>query len=310
MANSLTLGTAQLGIAGYGIANKVGRLQDDSVFELLDYAVRHGVYAIDCARAYGEAEARIGRNLERLALGDVRLITKLSPLALLPEDADDQAVIDAVDASVLRSCYELGLRTLPVLMLHRWEHHDSHQGRIWKRLIQLQGEGIIQELGASVYRPEEAAVALAEPLIRHLQVPVNLLDKRWVEQGIPAIARRRSDCTVYARSIYLQGLLVNDADFWPDVPGVDAAEICATLRTLVTEFSRKSLADLCMAYILGQDWIHSVVVGIETVEQLEQNCDLVRQTPLSLNQQKELASRIPNLPVALLDPSKWNQKET
>jgi len=43
MANSLTLGTAQLGIAGYGIANKVGRLQDDSVFELLDYAVRHGV---------------------------------------------------------------------------------------------------------------------------------------------------------------------------------------------------------------------------------------------------------------------------
>lgn len=308
MANSLTLGTAQLGIDGYGIANRAGRLNDDSVFQLLECAIRNGIRAIDCARAYGEAEARIGRNLERLSLGEVSLITKLSPLSLLPEDASDQVVTDAVDASVFRSCYEFGLRTLPVLMLHRWEHHQSHQGRIWKRLTELQRDGIIGELGASVYRPEEAAAALAEPLVRHVQVPVNLLDKRWIEFSIPRIANTRADCTLYSRSIYLQGLLVNTADFWPDVAGVNAAEICAILERLVCDFSRESLADLCMAYILGQDWIDSIVVGIETVEQLEQNLDMVRNKPLTLEEQKELSSRIPHIPVELLDPSKWNKK--
>lgn len=307
MARSLTLGTAQLGIDGYGIANRAGRLNDDSVFELLDCAVRNDVRAIDCARAYGEAEARVGRNLERLALGDVCLITKLSPLASLPEEASDQAVIDAVDASVYRSCYELGLRTLPVLMLHRWQHYQSHQGRIWQRLVELQQKGVIRELGASVYRPEEAAVALAEPLVRHVQVPVNLLDKRWFELDIPRMANSRTDCTIYARSIYLQGLLVNAADCWPQIRGVNSAEICALLDTLVADFSRESRADLCMAYILGQDWIDSIVVGVETKEQLEQNFQMARYQPLTLEQQQQLAARTPHVPVELLDPSQWRK---
>jgi aryl-alcohol dehydrogenase-like predicted oxidoreductase len=306
MANSITLGTAQLGIDGYGIANQVERLNDDSVFQVLDYAMRNGVRAIDTARAYGKAESRIGRNLERLALGDVSLITKLSPLSLLPNDANDQAIIDAIDASIFRSCYELRLHTLPVVMLHRWEHYQSHQGRIWKRLVELHHDGIIRELGASVYQPEEAVSALKEPLVRHLQVPVNLLDKRWIELDIPKIANSRSDCTLYARSIYLQGLLVNAPDFWPYVEGVNAAEICATLETLVSDFSRESLADLCMAYILGQEWIDSIVVGVETKEQLEQNFAMLRHKPLTREEQKELSARIPNLPLELLDPSKWN----
>jgi aryl-alcohol dehydrogenase-like predicted oxidoreductase len=58
------------------------------------------------------------------------IITKLSPLASLAEDAGEDAVRAAVEASVYQSIHNLRLRSLPVLMLHRWAHHDSHAGQI------------------------------------------------------------------------------------------------------------------------------------------------------------------------------------
>ena len=55
----ITLGTAQLGL-GYGIANRAGRPGDATATALLDRAWGLGIRSFDTARAYGDAEQRLG----------------------------------------------------------------------------------------------------------------------------------------------------------------------------------------------------------------------------------------------------------
>jgi spore coat polysaccharide biosynthesis protein SpsF len=112
--------------------------------------------------------------------------------------------------------------------------------------------------------------------------------------------------TVHARSAFLQGILaVHDPLVWPKIKGVDAAALVRMIATLTEVFDRESPADLCLAYARGQSWIDGVVVGLESEEQLDDNLRLFVKSPLTPEQCRSVAARIPKLPVALLDPSLW-----
>jgi spore coat polysaccharide biosynthesis protein SpsF len=302
----LTLGAAQLGIDGYGIVNEKGSLSQNEVTEIIQCAVEHGVTAVDCARAYGHAEQHVGSAIKQIQRDDIIPITKLDPLAELPEGASARTIRDAVDASVFRSCYELDRKKLPVLMLHRWQHRASHGGLIWRRLLELKKDGIIGALGASVSSPAESSEAINDVEIEHLQIPFNLLDKRWHDAGIPQKAAARTDLAVYARSAFLQGVLLHSAERWPKGSGVDAEMLCDVLDQLVFKFNRKNRADLCIAYALGQDWIDSVVLGVDAISQLHDNLELVRAEPLTASECQMVWDSLPEITETLLNPALWN----
>lgn len=302
----LTLGAAQLGIDNYGVVNEQGGVSQDEVNEIISLSIGHGVTTIDCARAYGNAETRVGTALEKLQRDDAEIITKLDPLAWLPEGAEEQMVRSAVDASVFRSCRELGVSKLPVLMLHRWMHRTSHRGTIWRRLQELKQEGVIGALGASVYFPSEALKAIANDEINHLQVPFNLLDKRWHSAGIPEKVGSRSNLTVYARSVFLQGVLLYPPSRWPVNFATNADHIHVALNRLVAELDRQSLADLCIAYVAGQEWIDSIILGVDSSEQLKENLRLFMCRPLLLEECVQVEKTLPETDEELLNPSAWN----
>ncbi len=301
----MALGTAQLGLERYGAANRSGRPDRSVAVSMIREAVWHGVTDLDCARAYGEAESRVGEALAGLPREFVRALTKLDPLAGLDETASAAEVSARVEASVLRSCRELRTPALEVLMLHRWAHRTSHGGRIWAALKSLQADGCIRRLGASVYTPTEAAAALADPEITHLQLPFNVLDRRWLDAGIPELARRRPEVTIHARSAFLQGILVAGPEVWPDIPGVDPAAWIARLDHAAQELGRTDRADLCFAYVAAQDWIDAIVVGAETPEQLRQNLERCRRPPLNATECRRVEELLSGAPERLLDPSKW-----
>src|ERR1039458_4264562 len=115
-----TLGTAQLGLPNYGRANTTGRPERGAAIALVREAVERGIDCIDTARGYQFAEAVVGEALK--PFGDrVEVVTKLDPLEELPANAPPAQVRQAVDASVFRSCRELGRAALPMLLLHRWQ---------------------------------------------------------------------------------------------------------------------------------------------------------------------------------------------
>jgi len=302
MTAELVLGSVQLGLS-YGATNRTGKPSRSTALKLVRRALDAGVSSIDTARDYGDSEEQLGEALEDRRA--IRTVTKLSPLSELPQQASRTHVRAAVDDSISRSLAALRRPRIDCLLLHRAGHMTSHRGVVWERLIELLEDGTILSLGVSVQNPAEALAALRCADITHIQLPFNLLDWRWRETGVIARIVQRAHLTVHARSVYLQGLLANDASFWPQIDGVDPAAVTGLILNLAREFNRESPADLCLAYVRGQAWINGAVVGMETEEQLDENLRLFVRPPLPLDACLEIERRVPRLPQAFLNPALW-----
>lgn len=302
----LVLGTVQIG-APYGAANQTGLPSTERAIRLLRRAHRSGIRSFDTARGYGDAEERIGAAFN--GSDGPSTITKLDSLSGLLPNATAAEAEAAVEASVTASLANLKRANLDTLLLHRAAHLSSHGGAVWRRLLRLQKAGVIRRLGVSVQTPDEAFTALSMRTVSHIQLPFNLLDQRWREAGVPAAAKARGDVLIHARSIYLQGILAaEDSAFWPKVHGVDAEGTLYMLDTLAQLFRRMSIADLCLAYVRGQDWIHGLVIGMETEEQLDRNLALFDSEPLTWSEIADLEPRLPRFPEALVNPALWPRR--
>lgn len=299
----LVLGSVQLGLA-YGAANRTGKPSRAAACRLVSRAVDAGITKFDTARAYGDAEERLGEALRTSKA--IRTITKLSPLSDLAHDASRGDVRAAVDASIDASLYALRKPHIDCLLLHRAEHMRAFGGAIWERLVERLEDGTVLALGVSVQNTDEAIAALDCPDVRHMQLPFNLLDWRWEKAGVIDRIRDRSHVTIHARSVFLQGVLASgDANVWPAVDGVDADTVIGLIADIARDYTRDSAADLCLAYARGQDWIDGVVVGMETETQLDENLRLFVRAPLSPQDCAAIAKRVPHLPERLLNPAQW-----
>jgi spore coat polysaccharide biosynthesis protein SpsF (cytidylyltransferase family)/aryl-alcohol dehydrogenase-like predicted oxidoreductase len=299
----LVLGTVQFGL-DYGRVNAAGRPRRDNAREMIRTAIRHGVTDIDTARCYGEAEDIVGEALHGGWRSRVRLLTKVDPPS---ESAQLDAATSAamIDAQVFASLRALQTDSLDVVMLREaWPLRRANA--CWDRLVQLRDKGLIGMLGLSAQSPEEALLALKDLEIGHIQLPYNILDHRWEEAGVPSVARRRKDCIIHARSIYLQGLLTaGRADDWPRIGGVEPAEIIARLDDAARGSGLPNRAALCLAYVRGRDWIDGIVIGMDNAEQLAINLARFNDAPLDAEHGTEIAASLPRVPEALLNPSNW-----
>ena len=255
------LGTVQLGLA-YGAANQTGMPDEAAAGEVLAEAAAAGVTHVDTARAYGESERRIGQALTRGLSEHLRVVTKVRPLDDVPPDAPSGWGHEAVLASARHSLRLLDADSVDAVLLHRaadWTRPGVRDG-----LVQLRGEGQARLSGASVASPGELLALLDDLELGYVQLPFNLLDRRWLTEEVTARLEVRPDVIVTVRSAYLQGLLVNPGARWPVNAGLDQADVTARVAGLVEELGRESAADLCLAWVLGHAWVTSVVVGAET----------------------------------------------
>jgi spore coat polysaccharide biosynthesis protein SpsF len=302
----LVLGAVQLGLE-YGAANRTGMPSRQDALRLVQRAADAGITKFDTARAYGDSEHRLGEALR--SRKSVRTITKLSPLSNLGEDASRETVREAVDASISQSLYALRREQIDCLLLHRASHMTDFGGAVWNRLLERLEDGTVSSLGVSVQSPQETLSALACNDVQHIQLPFNLLDWRWRNAAVTRRIAERPSVTVHARSVFLQGLLAaDDHSIWPAIDGVNPFSLLVRLNALVAEFKRESLADLCLAYARGQNWIDGVVVGMETEAQLDANLRLCVRPPLSPADCCEIERRVPPVPERLLNPALWPKK--
>jgi aryl-alcohol dehydrogenase-like predicted oxidoreductase len=295
--SALVLGTAQLGGA-YGIANRTGVPADDAVARMLATARELGVTHLDTARAYGDSERRLGdaRPL------DLAIVTKVAPLD--PALAGDPAAVTAaVRASVDASRAALR-RTGPLtLLLHRAADAAAGGGAGWQELRRRLATGEADRIGVSVQSPAELRGVLGLPGLGYVQLPCNLLDRRWPGTDLTG----HPDLVITVRSAYLQGLLVAGTSVrWPHLGDDRRDAVVAALDGLVAELARADRADLCLAYLLSLPWVTSVVVGAETEDQLRRNADLVRRAPLTAAEAEHVRATLPEMPADLLDPSRWS----
>jgi spore coat polysaccharide biosynthesis protein SpsF len=300
---AIMLGTAQLGMP-YGIANQSGCPSDAEAMSILDVALENGIVLIDTARSYGLSESRIGAALSVRSAGEVSVVTKLAPLSGVTDDSPVQDIVRAVESSVFRSCHALRRRRLDVLLFHRSEDMHLRQGAAMEHVTALQKEGVVGSVGASVYSPEEALQCIADPRIGHLQIPLNLLDRRWTSEAFRKAISKRPDIKVHARSVFLQGLLIRDATVWPKWVSSSKSLVERIVRLCLT-LHRRNPIDLCMAYVRAFPWVTTLVLGVERAEQLKELVECARERPLSANEVELVHAELNDVPQRLLNPATW-----
>jgi spore coat polysaccharide biosynthesis protein SpsF len=298
---SLVLGGVQFGL-NYGIANRTGAPDDAELRAILDLAERAGLTHLDTAAGYGESEARIGAALTEGS--PLRVITKLPPDILAGNP--DELILGARTIGALeRSRERLKRKVLDAVLLHRFEHFGDGKSTVWSHLRMQQVQGQIGRIGCSIYSPSELLVLLRDPDVRLIQLPFNILDRRWLSADVQQAIAARSDVILHGRSALLQGLLtLDDPARWPCDRAL--AESCiGALRGLARDLGRRGVVDLCFAYARAQAWLAGIVVGAETAAQMAENIELFRTPALTPEHMAEVARQIPEVPEILLDPSRW-----
>jgi aryl-alcohol dehydrogenase-like predicted oxidoreductase/spore coat polysaccharide biosynthesis protein SpsF (cytidylyltransferase family) len=301
----MSLGTAQLGMA-YGIANRTGQPDRAAAADIIATARMCGVTHFDTARMYGDSERILGEALAPPSpvMPAVTVVTKLPAFPRIERPAGS-TVRDWVRQMAETSATELRRSTVDVLLLHRWQDRERESGSVWRAMCDLRSEGIIGVLGASVQNVDEAVAALLDPDVRHVQLPVNVLDWRWRSPEFREARAARPDVAVHARSSLLQGLLVMSPNRWPVVDGMSAAEIGERLGNLVKDCDRSSVADLAFAYVRSLAWVDTVVVGAEAADQVIANVELFRRPPLTEDEANDVADSLPKVPEVFLNPALW-----
>ena len=58
--------------------------------------------------------------------------------------------------------------------------------------MKAKSEGLVNKCGVSIYTPEEAKAVLTNPIVDILQIPLNIFDRRWFDQGVVELARSKN----------------------------------------------------------------------------------------------------------------------
>ncbi|HEY0670284.1 MAG TPA: aldo/keto reductase [Sphingobacteriaceae bacterium] len=297
--SKLTLGTVQLGLP-YGIANKGGQPDLQSSHQLLQFALKSGINTLDTARDYGEAEDVIGSFPDAAKFNIVSKF-KLSDAAL----QNKALAIQEATASVEKSCKTLKIDKVPVCLLHKNMQQDMEAtARMLPQVLdELEKEGLIATGGISVYTPQELQFIRNWDSIRAVQVPVNVFDTRVLQNNIMQTLID-NNVNVFARSVYLQGLVVMAEDNLPSNLSF-TRPFLSGLREIAAE-AGLSAKEFAFAFVRDMPGITSLVVGVETISQIQENVSLLQLPTLSSDIYLKVREQFLDMPVKVITPALWN----
>ena len=284
----LALGTAQFGLS-YGVSNLSGQIPLAEAQKIVGLARESKIDTIDTAAAYGSSEEVLGR----VGVSGFRLITKMQFLPGNPINVNS-----SVRSVLLSSLRRLRLSRLYGLLVHNPADMGGLDSQIFMdALFELRDEGTVEKIGFSVYDPSELKRLLERWSPDLVQLPLNLLDRRFEKTGLLRDLHSMG-VEIHARSVFLQGLLLVPREGLPKKFG----RWESTWRE-IERFRRKaslSRIALCLSYPLSLKEVDRVVVGVDSLPHLEM---VIRECPQT--------GPTPDLPsleledLLLINPSKW-----
>lgn len=286
MPNTLKicLGTVQFGIQ-YGISNKNGVPTDEELNKIFSVANQDGIQFLDTARAYGNAEERIGA----LSQNRFKLVSKF------PSVTTQEALKEALAQS---------LEKLNCTAIYGYLAHNAtniiEQPSLWQTLLQLKNEQKVERIGYSLYQPEQLDQLLDLNCVPDLvQLPYSILDRKF-EKHLTILKELGTE--IHVRSVFLQGLYFMNPKALPEKLQ-PLSPALTSLHDLCKEYEL-SVGEVALRYAYDNPNIDQVVMGIETATQLQENIQLVS----TKNHFETLFSKINDIKISdknLLNPANW-----
>ena len=299
----LTLGTVQLGLP-YGIANKTGMPSEDESFEILEEAWNSGVVSFDTATAYGRSEEILGRYFKGKK---PTIITKLH-VRPSPGAGSDE-VEREMRAIVESSLCNLGIRSVPLLLLHNTDVLATHGDAVIAGFRSLKREGMIEYAGISVSRNTDEEYRLIgdklyDDTFEAVQFPLNILDHRPIRYGVLKRLKEAGKL-VFARSLFLQGLIYLTERELPEHLR-EASALLAAIKELAQRCG-VSVSQMAVSFVRDLEGVDSLVIGAETPVQVRENVRLLVGPSLPESLTEEIMRRFSEVPDYIITPHLWKK---
>ena len=271
----------------YGNFNK-NLLSPAEMQKLLDKSFELGIKVIDTAPSYGDCESKLGL---------INPKQKIASKLILTNESDKQ-----IEALILKILERINRKTLDTLFIHNWDALDqANKAKFFKSLLKIRELGLFSNIGISTYEINhlnDLYTQLEVPVV--LQINSSVLDQRLLVTLSKMQALKIDLCfhEIWVRSLFLQGILLNDSDQNPFNSHPAIIKFFAFCKLNNLEFLH-----VCLDYLKILDkfsCIKKAVVGIHDLNSLNQ-INFYLALPQLNSQYRNISCE----EVALIDPRKW-----
>lgn len=286
MNKILILGTVQLGVH-YGINNKSGKPDANSVFGILEAAWDNGVNTLDTADAYGDAINLISTFHETSG--------KVFKVNSKFKNLKNKSLLDKLQSDIAH----LGCSKINAIFFHSNEEYKENK-HFLVDLLRAKEIGLVELIGVSIYTNEELKAVSDDPSIDIIQLPYNLLDNDFQRGKLLTLAKKKGKI-IQVRSVFLQGVFFMGSDRLPS----KVSTLKPWIKNIeeIVEQEALSAEMLCLLYPYSQAYIDEIIIGVDTKEQLLRNLGAIRAVLPS--KVKERIDQIAVMPSSILYPPNW-----
>ena len=256
--SKVILGTAQLGMP-YGLgAWKTEMMPEATAFSILDVAWDLGLTTLDTSSNYGVAEERIAKFMRLNPSKSFNVISKVKS-----QNTDTRQEVSFFESWLKKSpLFDVGSLSI---LLHN--ENDIRSEVVVDSMERYQSRGVFASWGVSLYSAELAALAAEIQQCQIIQLPFGILNQSFHTDGILDILCQHNKI-IHARSVFTQGLLfANELNSHGT-----SNEVLETIKVLSDLANRKrlTLTQCAMSFVLSFDEINSIVIGVDTPQQLNE----------------------------------------
>ena len=281
---------SEVGYGAWAIGGGMwGGPRDEDSRSSLARAFDHGVNFFDTALVYGDGHSeRLVGEFARAHHGKVYVATKVPPKAYNWPAPRDAALRDNFPASWIVECAErslknLGLERIDLLQLHVWADRWTDQDEWHEALEKLRQQGKVRLTGISInsHDPQSALRVVRAGKVDALQVFYNIFDQSPEDELFPACLEH--GVGILARVPFdegsLTGKLREDTKFPPGdfrtqyFGGGLLKETVRRVEALrpIVEGAASSMARGALRYILAHPAVSTVIPGMRTPHQVDEN---------------------------------------
>jgi len=257
---NLSLGCAQFGM-NYGYTNTRGKVNQDEVGEIIDLAIKNNINSFDTAQAYGNSEEILGKFLPKYK--NIKIMTKFLNTKNNFYEAKD---INSWENNFQKSLSNLNTTQIDSFLIHNTKDLKKNGKEILEGwLDSLIERKLVNRLGISIYSASDLD-NISLKRFSLIQMPISLYDQRLIKNKTCQELYIK-DISIYARSIFFQGLLFSDYKKWPKT--ISEKFKSHHLR-LLNKLDKESILELTLNFINSYKFIESALIGVTSLEELKQ----------------------------------------
>jgi aryl-alcohol dehydrogenase-like predicted oxidoreductase len=287
------LKVSEVGYGAWGIGKSgwIGAADDESV-KALHKSVDLGLNFVDTALAYGEGHSeRLVGQLTRERSETIYVATKVPPKNGQWPAQSGVPVAKVFPAQHVIACTELslknlGLETIDVQQFHVWSDEWVKQGDWLEAIQKLKQQGKIKYFGVSIndFQPENAIKLIETGVVDTAQVIYNIFEQRPEDELFPACERHHVGVIVRVALDEggLTGKITSDTKFAANdfrsryFRGDRKQQVYERVQKIASDLhiTLDQMAETALRYVLSHSTVSTVIPGMRSVRNVEQNCRL------------------------------------